>query len=46
MAHPASGIDFVALTLVVVLAAAILMLGSLLVPEMAELMPPALSGTH
>jgi hypothetical protein len=47
MAHPTYyGIDAVALMLAVVLAAAILMLGSLLIPEVADLMPPALSGAH
>jgi hypothetical protein len=39
------GIDIISLTLAVVLAAAILLIGSLLVPEVADL-PPPLSGAH
>jgi hypothetical protein len=43
MASPSSGIDVVALAIAVVLAAAIGLLAFLLVPDLAELMPPTLS---
>jgi hypothetical protein len=47
MAHPNYlTTDAVALMLTVVLAAAILIIGSVLMPEVAELMPPPLSGAH
>lgn len=45
MASPSYGIDVAALALAVVLAAAIVMTGYLLVAELADLMmPPPLSG--
>ena len=40
MVHPTYGIDVVALTFAVVLAAAIVLLVSHLMPELAELVPP------
>jgi hypothetical protein len=46
MEHPTYGIDVVALTLAVLLAAAIVLIGSQLMDELAELVPPALSGSH
>jgi hypothetical protein len=46
MASPSYGIDVVALALVVVLAAALLLLVSHLTPDLADLMPPTLSGAH
>ena len=47
MANPSYGIDVIALTLAVVLAAAIVLLASDLVPYLADLMmPPALSDTR
>ncbi len=46
MASPSYGIDVVALALAVVLAAAMLMISSLLLPDLANLMPPPLSGVH
>ena len=47
MAHPNYfTTDAVTLMLAVVLAAAILIIGSVLMPEVADLMPPALSGAH
>jgi hypothetical protein len=47
MAHPNYlTTDAVALMLTVVLAAAILIIGSVLMPEVADLMPPTLSGAH
>ena len=46
MASPTYGIDAVALALAVLLAVAILMIGSLLMPELADLIPPSLSGRH
>jgi hypothetical protein len=44
MAHPTYGIDVATLTLAVVLAAAIVLLVSHIMPQLADLMPPALSG--
>jgi hypothetical protein len=44
MEHPAYGIDVVALTLAVLLAAAIVLIGSHLMHELADVVPPALSG--
>ena len=45
MASPSYGIDdAVALALAVILAAAMLMISSLLLPDLADLMPPPLSG--
>ena len=46
MEHPTYGIDVVALTLAVVLAAAVVLIGSHLMHELADLVPPALSGAH
>jgi hypothetical protein len=46
MASPSYGIDAVALAFAVVLAAAIVLLGFQLMPEVAELMPPTLTWTH
>ena len=47
MASPSYGIDdVVALALAVILAAAMLMISSLLLPDLADLMPPPLSGVH
>ena len=46
MERPTYGIDVVALAFAVVLAAAIVLLVSHLMPQLADLMPPALSGTH
>ena len=41
-----TALTFVALALAVVLAAAMLMISSLLLPDLADLMPPPLSGVH
>jgi hypothetical protein len=46
MEHPTYGIDVLALTLAVLLAAAIVLIGSHLMREIADLMPPALSGSQ
>jgi hypothetical protein len=46
MASPSYGIDVVALALAVVLAATIVLLISHVVPDLADLMPPPLSGAH
>ena len=46
MASPSYGIDVVALAYAVILAAALLMIISLLLPDLADLMPPPLSGVH
>jgi hypothetical protein len=46
MASPSYGIDAVALAFAVVMAAAIVLLASQLMPEVADLMPPTLTGTH
>ena len=46
MASPSYGPDVLALALAVILAAAIVMIGYLLMPEVADLMPPTLSGAH
>jgi hypothetical protein len=46
MEHPTYGIDVVALTLAVVVAAAIVLIGSHLTDELADVVPPALSGSH
>jgi predicted lysophospholipase L1 biosynthesis ABC-type transport system permease subunit len=45
MEHPTYGIDVVALTLAVLLAAAIVLIGSQLMDELADQLPPALSGS-
>jgi hypothetical protein len=45
MVRPTYGINVLALTLAVLVAAAILMIGSLM-PELADLIPPSLSGRH
>ena len=44
MEHPTYGIDGLALKLAVVLAAAIVLIGSHLMHELAVVVPPALSG--
>ena len=46
MEHPTYGIDVVALTLAVLLAAAIVLIGSQLMDELADVVPPTLSGAH
>ena len=46
MEHPTYGIDVVALTLAVVLAAAIVLIGSHLMHELADVVPPTLTGSH
>jgi hypothetical protein len=46
MEHPTYGIDVVALTLAVLLAAAIVLIGSHLMHELADVVPPTLSGAH
>jgi hypothetical protein len=46
MVRPTYGINVLALTLAVLVAAAILMIGSLLMPELADLIPPSLSGRN
>jgi hypothetical protein len=46
MAHPTYVIDIVALTLAAALAAAVVLIGFHLMHELADLMPPALSGAH
>ena len=48
MANPSYGIDFVAVAVAVVLAAAIVLLTYQVVPDLTDLMmmPPPLSGTH
>jgi hypothetical protein len=46
MASPSYGIDLVAFAFAVILAAAMLMISSLLLPDLADLMPPTLSGVH
>jgi hypothetical protein len=46
MASPTYGLDTLELAFAVLLAAAIVMIGYLLMPEVADLMPPTLSGAH
>ena len=46
MALPAYVINVIALTLAVAVAAAIVLLVSHFMPELAELVPPALSGSY
>ncbi len=46
MEHPTYGISVVALTLAVLLAVAIVMIGSHLMHELADVVPPALSDTR
>jgi hypothetical protein len=46
MASPTYGLDTLALAFAVLLAAAIAMISYLLMPEVADLMPPTLSGAH
>jgi hypothetical protein len=46
MASPTYGLDTLALAFAVLLAAAIVMIGYLLMPEVADLTPPSLSGSH
>ena len=46
MASPTYGLDTLALAFAVLLAAAIVMIGYLLMPEVADSMPPTLSGAH
>jgi hypothetical protein len=46
MASPTYGPDTLALAFAVLLAAAIVMIGYLLMPEVADLMPPPLSGAQ
>ncbi len=46
MASPSYGIDLIALAYVVILASAVLMISSLLLRDLADLMPPPLSGVH
>jgi hypothetical protein len=46
MEHPTYGIDVVALTLAVLLAAAIVLIGSQLMQELADVVPPTLTGSH
>jgi hypothetical protein len=46
MASPTYSLDTLALAFAVLLAAAIVMIGYLLMPEVADLMPPTLSGAH
>ena len=46
MEHPTYGISVVALTLAVVLATAIVLIGNHLMRELADVVPPALSDTR
>jgi hypothetical protein len=48
MASPSYGIDVVALAVAVILAGAIVLLASQVVPDLTDLMmmPPPLNGTH